>query len=232
MNRPGTADRTDALIVVFAKCPRPGQVKTRLIGRVSAAQAAEIHETCLRYTIAVTSTLEIPTWLAHAPDDADFAPYLPPQVICVPQGSGDLGERLTRVARRAFESGYRTVAFIGTDCPTLCAEDLRVALTSGSESTISIGPAADGGYYLLAIRAFEPTLFQGIDWSSSRVLEQTRDRAAAKGLDVEWLTQRSDLDTPEDLDRFLGRAGDATETEALRQAIRAIVNQGDARATD
>lgn len=233
MGRAPTSESKASLIVIFAKYPTPNRVKTRLIGRVSPEQAAGIHDACLRHTLSIALSVGDSTvWLAHAPDDSDFSGYQSTDVTLRPQGSGDLGERLTRTCREAFEEGYTNVAFVGCDCPTLSPADLRTAFGALVRDDVAIGPAADGGYYLLATRRFEPTLFAEIDWGSSHVCAQTLARAEAADLGVTILGQRSDLDTPEDLDAFLAARAPTPAVESLRMTIEVIVNEGGSRATD
>lgn len=220
-----------SLIVVLAKYPEPGRVKTRLIGRVTDVQASAIHAACLRYTLEIASGLrDVACWLAQSPDAADFGEYLTPNCSARPQGGGDLGDRLLRISAMGFASGFSRIAFVGCDCPTMTADDLTAGLEALAGHDVSIGPAADGGYYLLATRRHAPALFTGIDWSSSRVLQQTIRRADGEGLRVQLLREQSDLDLPVDLAAFLSQRALNDGSEALRKTIEAITNEGETRA--
>lgn len=186
-------------IVVFAKYPEPGRVKTRLIGAIGAEAATELHRRCLRLTIdCVCSVEDALARVAISPDDADFSAFIEIARV-IPQGDGDLGERLGRVTQQRFADGCERLLLVGSDCPTLAPSDLRAAFDALDSHDAVIGPALDGGYYLLGMRRPEVSLFAGVDWSTDRVAAQTRDKAVAAGLTIEELPARRDIDTFEDL---------------------------------
>lgn len=227
------ARNSDALVVVFAKYPTPGRVKTRLIGEVTEQQAAAIHAACLRHTLrVVTRIADADIWLAASPDDADFSACVADAIFVKPQGPGDLGDRLTRLARQAFDNGYQRVAFVGCDCPELMLTDLETAFNGLNRCDLMIGPALDGGYYLIAMRRFAPSVFDRIDWGTDNVYAQTIGRAEESSLIVGNLQRRPDLDRPEDLRRLLADDDAVGETARLRDEIRRMTKEGDARGSD
>jgi rSAM/selenodomain-associated transferase 1 len=120
----------------------------------------------------------------------------------VPQGSGSLGLRLQRQVERALREGARSVLLIGSDLPLLHAGDLLAALEVLERGPLVLGPAADGGYWLIGLGCRRPALFCGIDWGSERVLQQTLAAAHGCGLTPELLAVRPDLDRPADLLRW------------------------------
>lgn len=192
-------------LILFAKAPRPGHVKTRLIGYLSPRQAAEIYHRLLLLTLDTLRTVnDARIILAASPDDADFSDYVDSNIEVRPQGDGNLGRRLSRGIAEAFENGARRVVTVGADCPRMTPGDLTRAFDLLDEHDVVIGPAADGGYYLLGLRDPVSALFEGIDWSSSRVLAQTRARAATAGLGLALLDERRDVDTMDDLTALLG----------------------------
>lgn len=120
---------------------------------------------------------------------------------CFPQGGGTLGDRLPRAVDRAFSSGAESILLLGADSPTLPSSMLDHAIASLNQHDAVLGPCDDGGYYLLGLRRACPALFLDIDWGSSMVARQTRQRAAADGIDLHELQTWYDLDHFSDLTR-------------------------------
>ena len=196
----------DSRILIFAKAPVPGQVKTRLIPGLGAEGAAHLHGTLLEKTIsqAVASGLApVSFWCAPSTDHPAFQRLASECGIGLETQVGeDLGERMLRAAEQGLrEAG--SVLLIGTDCPALSPIHLRQALLwleSGKDAVI--GPAEDGGYVLLGLKRTHPQLFRGIEWGSDRVLSDTRERLSTLGWRWEELETLWDLDRPEDLKRY------------------------------
>jgi uncharacterized protein len=190
------------LVVVMAKAPAPGTVKTRLCPPLSTGEAAALAECLLLDTLHTASETGFSVRLALS-----GAWDAPTGTACVPQGEGDLGERMLRAFHGAFADGFGPVLMIGTDCPALRATDLQDARVALKSADVVLGPATDGGYYLIGLAAPPaPTLFDGIAWSTARTEAQTRRSAIAHGLSVATLPALSDLDTPADL-ALLAQAG-------------------------
>jgi rSAM/selenodomain-associated transferase 1 len=120
----------------------------------------------------------------------------------IPQSRGDLGARMSQAFRQLFARGHRLAVIIGGDLPTLPLGRLRAAFSALEHKPVVLGPSADGGYYLIGLRAPQPELFEGIAWGTPQVLEQTVDRLNGLGLEAECLEPWYDVDTVEDL-RFL-----------------------------
>src|SRR5262249_24760372 len=123
-----------------------------------------------------------------------------------PQGPGDLGERLSRAFRDAFASGARRVVVIGSDCPDVTPADIHAAWAALEAHDVVLGPAIDGGYWLIGLQALHEPLFRGVRWSTSTVLTQTLALCHQQGLRVHRLRELSDVDTEEDWRRFLANA--------------------------
>lgn len=188
------------VIVVFAKYPEPGRVKTRLIGRLGAEAAAEVHRACLAATLACATSIDgAEVFVAVSPDDAPIATLVGEGVAILPQGGGDLGERMERVIRRRFEVGCERLVVVGSDCPGMQPGDIARAFELLEGHDVVIGPALDGGYYLLGLCRPAPALFASVAWSSPQVAEQTRVRARSDGLSVAELIERRDIDEYADL---------------------------------
>lgn len=195
---PATPDPT---LLVFAKAPRPGAVKTRLARSIGDGAAAEVYRRMGRLVVDQMASAPATVTVCHAPDEAatevrDWLGAAPARYW--PQGGGDLGARMSRMFDRAFESSER-VAVIGTDAPAVDAETIRRALMALDSADVVLGPSRDGGYYLMALRRPQPRLFTDIGWSTPSVMEDTAARARSLGLDVTFLEVQSDVDTAADL---------------------------------
>jgi len=192
-------------LLVFTKPAREGRVKTRLIGDLTAAEAAELHAAFLADLLGRLREGDFELRLAWALDPAEELPAGP--VPGVRQRGDDLGERLYRaLAEAAAESA--TVAALGSDHPTLPLAMVHRAFdTVEAGADVVLGPAEDGGYYLIALRAgaVARRLFEGIAWSTERVLAETLERCRELGLAVELLPEAADVDTPDDLRRLAVR---------------------------
>jgi rSAM/selenodomain-associated transferase 1 len=222
MNRPVAADPPQApgptaaeQLIVFVRAPRPGTVKTRLALALGPAAACAAYRTLVDTLLRRLAGLPNLT-LRFTPDDAhaEIADWLAPGWRAQAQGAGDLGARLHAAFASAFDAGARRVAAIGSDCPELTEGDVREAWRALRGHDVVVGPATDGGYWLIGLREARPELFAGVDWGTSRVLEQTLALARAHGLRVHRLRERRDVDTAEDWRAFLARASDPLLTAA------------------
>jgi hypothetical protein len=128
------------------------------------------------------------------------------RATCLPQGPGDLGERLARAVGAAFVRGHRRVLVVGSDSPTLPSHLIAEALRRLEATDVVLGPAFDGGYYLLGLNRLEPALFRDVPWSGPEVLAVTAERARAAGLEVSLLPFWYDVDEPADLARLVSHA--------------------------
>lgn len=189
-------------LIVFLRHPRPGAVKTRLVPALGADRAAELYrlmaEAVLQQTVPRPGEFERLVFF-DPPEAAEAVREWLPGVRLLAQSGGDLGARMADAFDRAFRRGATRVAIIGTDAPGLSRQTVTEALDALDAADVVLGPAQDGGYYLLALRASQPRLFAGVDWSTPRVLEETLARAATVGLGVRQLARRRDLDTLDDL---------------------------------
>ena len=210
-------------IIVFAKLPKPGKVKTRLVGPLTAKEVAELHLACLRDTIALVSSLpSCRKWLmpAGTPSECSMlakALRLPAEWRVAPQRGRDLGARLNQAFLEAFRDGARRIVVIGTDTPWMEKGRIRQAFARLREVDVVIGPATDGGYYLIGARRHVPMLFAGIPWGTNRVFHATQLAISHAGLSYRQLRRDFDLDRPQDLERLreLIREGKC-QTQELR----------------
>lgn len=188
-------------LLVFARTPRPGAVKTRLAPVLGPEGAAALYRAFLADLARQLRELRATTveWLVDG-DTADLTPVIGDGWTLSPQAVGNLGVRLAAGFRSAFDRGAGPVAAVGPDCPLLTAGDLE-ALFDCVEATTdaALVPAVDGGYVALALGARCDAAFEGIPWSTPGALAATREALAGAGRRVRLLPTRRDVDTAEDL---------------------------------
>ncbi len=190
-------------VIVMAKDPRAGGSKTRLAASagLTAAQTADLAEAFVHDTLRTAQQVaDAEVWVCHAPPDsaARFAAWAPRARILA-QVAGDLGARMRAAFAAAFESGPARVVMIGSDTPHLPAERIEAAFARLDAARVVLGPATDGGYYLVGLDAPAPALFEGIAWSTPDVLAETRERARNGGLELALLDELRDVDDAADL---------------------------------
>ena len=190
---------TPPRLVLFTRYPKPGQAKTRLIPALGAAGAAELHRRLTEATLAtlLATGLQVEVWVTGAPVAA-FEAWLGNGTPIHPQVDGDLGARMERALQPT------PAILIGSDLPTLAASHITQAAALLADGRVALGPAEDGGYYLVGLPAPAPFLFEAMAWSTSGVLGETRRRLQASAMPYALLPTLPDLDRPEDLARFPG----------------------------
>ena len=193
-------------IIIFAKAPVPGQVKTRLeplLGSDGAAALARrmLAATCAEAQAVADADVELCT--SPSPEDPSWRGLLPSGVRATAQGEGDLGARLARAAARAIDEGASPI-LIGTDCPALGRVHLGTACRMLERYDAVIHPTEDGGYALLGLKAFSPLLFTEIGWSGPQVAAQTLARIERLGWRCWTGEVLRDIDEPEDYRAVFG----------------------------
>lgn len=192
----------DARLLVMSKAPDPGRVKTRLIPLLGAGAAAELYAGLVHHCLDMSTTAglcPVELWCSPSTRHAYFRrcrAEFPVSLHCQPPG--DLGQRMSGALRSALQRSRHAV-LIGADCPALTAADLDealAALTRGRDAVL--GPAADGGYYLIGMSIHHPFVFENMPWSSRAVLRLTEQRLHQQRLQWHRLEARRDLDTPDD----------------------------------
>ena len=193
----------DAHLLIFARVPALGRVKSRLAAGVGQPAALAVYRELLEITRTAAVQAQVPTtvWLADAvgsaPTPTEAQEWAAMTTRC--QQDGDLGERMTAAFATAFAAGAGRVAIIGTDCPGLRAAHLTEAFALLADHEVVLGPATDGGYYLLALRQPQPELFRNKEWSTDSVLADTVADARRLGCRVALLPALRDVDTAADL---------------------------------
>ena len=204
------------LLLIFLKWPEPGRVKTRLANDIGAEKAAEIYKILVQRVIKQISPIysqlvricwvfdpiekedEMKDWIKKELDDLGFTDLN--RHIFWSQSDGGLGDRLQSAFEKAFSLNYDRIIAIGTDCIELDSRTIERALASlSSERSIVFGPSFDGGYYLVGMRSnLGLSVFRSIPWSTSKVLEQSLDRAVSLDLEYTLLEEFNDVDTLDD----------------------------------
>ena len=206
-------------LAVMGRAPVPGRVKTRLCPPLDPEQAAGFYECVMRDVLdELAPSTRWDTWVSYAELSRDYFQQLPDRgVALLPQRGGSLGERMHAVFVDLCHVGYRQVILVGSDIPTLKAASVRKAcdFLQQGRSDIVLGPADDGGYYLIGLGRPEQRLFSGITWSTASVLEQTLARARQLELGVHMVPGTYDIDLASDVERL---RGDLKRSRALRES--------------
>jgi rSAM/selenodomain-associated transferase 1 len=192
-------------VLLFARVPVPGRVKTRLAARIGEAEAAAAHRACTLDAIGLAQSVRgCRRRLLLAGEESrlrNAGIVLPAGWELERQRGRDLGARLERAFAEAFRRGAEKVAAIGTDTPWMGRGRIETALEWLDGDDVVLGPSADGGYYLVGARRFLPALFRGIGWGSRMVLGGTRRALERDGVSYRLLCRDFDLDRPTDLER-------------------------------
>lgn len=229
-------------LVLFTRYPQPGRVKTRLIPALGDAGAAQLHRRLTEHALDQARNLagmrpvgvevhytggEVSQMRAWLGDDHRY----------VTQGRGDLGNRMDQAFSSAFDAGAATVVIMGSDCPDLSPAHLSRAFDALTSADLVLGPASDGGYYLIGLRRQVPQLFRDMPWGSDEVLARTTRLASWHGLRWTLLEELHDVDRPADLPRaqgFLddlpglarGEDGNGTQRSPVRHGRGALPGTG------
>ncbi|MBZ9731506.1 TIGR04282 family arsenosugar biosynthesis glycosyltransferase [Salegentibacter sp. JZCK2] len=189
---------TDALLMIFTKNPELGKVKTRLANSVGDKVALNIYKFLLSHTVSVTKNLEIDKRVYYSEEipendlwpSASFSKKL--------QRGGNLGEKMENAFQEAFNSNYKRVIIIGSDLLNLAQQDLENAFLELGKNDVVIGPAKDGGYYLLGMKSLNSDVFKNKAWSTSSVLSDTLKDFEGKKIKI--LETRNDIDEIQDIE--------------------------------
>lgn len=209
--------------MAILKAPRSGYVKTRLGRQVGYDQATRIYRVMAeRQLRSVPGTFRIEVHYAPRGAGREMRDWLGANHHYCVQSGGDLGQRLGGAFAGAFRRGGTDIIAVGADCPGLDGACLAEAARRLRKTDVVLGPAADGGYYLIGLRHPAPQLFEGIAWSSEHVLQQTVERIAASGLSHQLLSVKEDIDDLESLRRHLENEASSVLREAWPNLTHAV----------
>ena len=186
------------LLIVFVRNPAKGRVKKRLAVSVGEEAALQIYQQLLEGLAAVLREIEVQ-------QEVHYSDFIPEQDLWGGkekrlQEGEDLGERMAGAFQKGFQEGYRQIVLIGSDLPYLSPQDLQAAFSALDKHDYVLGPAEDGGYYLIGMKSLNSKLFRNKSWGSSSVLQETLEELKNDSLFL--LEERRDLDTYEDLKAF------------------------------
>lgn len=221
--------QTDALILM-AKAPLPGQVKTRLCPPFTKADAAALYTCLLEDTAEEMARLKrVHRYLFYHPPGSEGHFRRDPfsGFESLPQSGQNLGERMATAFETAFDRGCSRAVLVGADCPLLSAPLVRVAFRElASAAGAVFGPSDDGGFYLIALSSHNPSLFQGVDWGTGAVLSEVSLRCRAAGISYALLSSGFDIDTADDV-ASLARWARTHSSPACPRTRRWLTSHGD-----
>jgi uncharacterized protein len=206
-------------LVVIAKEPVPGAVKTRLAAILGADGAARVAAAMLADTVAVMAQVDAEPWVCFAPPDARARlARLAPGCKLLAQVEGDLGDRLAGCFAALLGGGAERVVIVGADTPHVPPATYQAAFALLEQVDVVLGPAVDGGYYLVGAKAAHPELFVGVPMGTDAVLQVTLQRVIQQRLRVGTVPMLRDLDRPEDLRAALA-AGELDRSPRTRGIV-------------
>jgi uncharacterized protein len=187
-------------LVIFVRNPILGQVKTRLAKDIGDERALAIYLQLLQHTLEITRGLSFRKFIYYADEVSDYDLWSVPGYTKRKQHGNDLGERMLNSFKELFEQGFNRIIIIGSDCLQLQTENLQEAVALLESNAAVIGPASDGGYYLLGLTKLYPELFVNKPWSTDQVFAKTISDFNNLGISYALLEELSDIDDISDLE--------------------------------
>lgn len=187
-------------LVIFVRNPILGQVKTRLAKDIGDERAHAIYLQLLQHTLEITRGLSFRKFIYYADEVSDYDLWSVPGYTKRKQNGNDLGERMLNSFKELFDQGFTRIIIIGSDCLQLKTETLEEAVALLESNNAVIGPASDGGYYLLGLTKFYPGLFTNKPWSTDQVFAKTIADFNQQGISYALLEELSDIDDSTDLE--------------------------------
>ncbi len=201
---------TDCALIIFAKLPRPGEVKTRLGKSIGMKESARIYDQFARHAFTLADTVKSKgvsdyVFFTPGPRAGEVATWVDRPFLFVEQEGENLGERMRNAFVRTFDDGAQRTVIIGTDVPELNASIIESAFHQLADHDVVLGPSTDGGYYLLGMKPPVKEVFDGIEWSSEKVFAQTVKCLQTSLLSYARLPEFADVDTEKDYRQYLAR---------------------------
>jgi rSAM/selenodomain-associated transferase 1 len=187
-------------LIIFIRNPIYGKVKTRLAKDIGDEKALQVYQLLLNHTLNITKPLKCSKFVYYSDEVSDQDIWDNQNYIKRLQNGNDLGERMYFAMKDLFEAGFTKVLIIGSDCFQLKTEILEEAIIMLDQNSSVLGPAIDGGYYLLGLTSLIPDLFFNKEWSSEKVAQQTMDDFVRLGISYDFLEELNDIDDATDLE--------------------------------
>ncbi|MFN6945523.1 MAG: TIGR04282 family arsenosugar biosynthesis glycosyltransferase [Cytophagaceae bacterium] len=195
-------DKREEALIVFVKNAVSGKVKTRLAADIGDQKALEVYKYLLSYTKGITDVSGFKKFIFFSDYIEEYGIWEGREYVKQVQKGEDLGEKMANAFMKVFQEGYDRVVIIGSDCLSLSSVHIVEAFKKLQECNIVIGPAEDGGYYLLGMSQFYPFLFKNKSWSTKNLFEETVKEIEGNKLSFSLLPQLSDIDTYQDLKKI------------------------------
>jgi rSAM/selenodomain-associated transferase 1 len=192
----------DNALIIFVKNPVHGKVKTRLAAAIGNDKALDIYLHLITHTLKAAANAAADKYIYFSDEIDNTVGQKTTAFKRSVQSGIDLGEKMKNAFSDILNNSYRKVIIIGTDCPGISPEILQRAFNQLADTDVVIGPAADGGYYLLGMKALQPLLFDNMEWSTSTVLQTTVERCTQNKLRYQLLEELNDIDEEKDLVHF------------------------------
>jgi rSAM/selenodomain-associated transferase 1 len=203
----------DCAVIIFAKFPQKGKVKTRLAKDKGEDFATEFYRICAENifseVLKLSKSIFTPIIFCYGKSEVEMVSgWAGKEFIVEPQIDGELGVRMSASFRKIFSKDFSKAVIIGTDVPDINSNLINAAAAKLDEHDIVIGPSYDGGYYLLGMKRLLPEIFKDIEWSTSLVLQKTLDKIKSLNLKVELLDELIDIDTEQELNNWMNSSID------------------------
>jgi len=199
----------ESCVIVFVKYPDPGEVKQRLARQIGSTAAAQLYQSMVKDQLHTLQQTQLPLYLLFTPshEEENVSQWLGSQYSYIPQQGENLGQRMHHAFTSLFQHGYARVILLGSDIPDVPFEYLTQADHSLALHDVVIGPAVDGGYYLIGFNkhSYHSSVFDDISWGLDTVLSQTRDRIDKLHLSSHQVPVWYDIDTIEDVYEYIKR---------------------------
>lgn len=185
-------------LIIFVKNAVAGKVKTRLAASIGDEKALEVYRLLLRFTYDLAKEVQAVKEVSYADESDQPDELIPEEFERTIQKGNDLGERMSHAFKSAIGDGHEYIVLIGSDCAELTPEIVEQAFLSLKVNNVVVGPAEDGGYYLIGMNGYYPELFKDIKWSTGEVLSKTVEKIRTMGLSFALLPKLNDVDDLED----------------------------------
>lgn len=193
--------KTKNALIIMTKNPELGKCKTRLAKTLGDNKALEIYIQLIDYTANIAKEVNADKFIYSTDIIDNIQRWECPNTFFSIQSQGDLGERMNNAIKNVLEQGYEKVIVLGSDCAEINSNDINNAFEQLNDHDFTLGPALDGGYYLIGMKVFSPSLFSNMQWSTENVLEDTISRIKEINSTYHLLDSKSDIDFEEDLTR-------------------------------